>query len=342
MNDLLPIALALLPVVAFLALLRGADTFRLVPLRLTLRSVVAGGVAAALAAIANRVVADGLLVSLDDMTRYVAPVIEEAIKAAWVVWLLRSNRCGFQVDTAIHAFAVGAGFALVENVYYLWHVTDATVVLWIVRGFGTAIMHGSATAIFGILAKELADLHRNRGLWVVLLPLPAAIGLHSAFNHFYLPALANTLLLLVAFPLLVLAVLARSERATRKWLHTGFDSDAEMLQMLLEGELPGSPVGNYLDSLRDRFAPDLVADMVAYLQVGLELSLQAKGRMMAREAGIALRHDPEIAEKIAEYRWLEKRLGPAGRLVISPLVARTSHDLWQILALDEESRAVTR
>ena len=53
-------------------------------------------------------------------------------------------------DAAIYGFAVGTGFALVENVYYLLSLPGAPAALWIVRGFGTAVMHGGTTAILAM------------------------------------------------------------------------------------------------------------------------------------------------------------------------------------------------
>ena len=73
--------------------------------------------------------------------------------------LLRRGRVGFLVDAAILGFAVGAGFALVENVEYLRALSERELGLWLVRGLGTAILHGATTAIVAILAKGLGDRH---------------------------------------------------------------------------------------------------------------------------------------------------------------------------------------
>ncbi len=75
-------------------------------------------------------------------------MIEELLKAAVIVVLMRTHRIGFPVDAAICGFAVGTGFAVVENLYFLHAMPDAGMGTWIVRGFGTAFMHGGVTAIF--------------------------------------------------------------------------------------------------------------------------------------------------------------------------------------------------
>ena len=70
-------------------------------------------------------------------------------------WLLRKNRVGFMVDAAISGFAVGAGFAVLENLTYIPDVSAAGLVSSAIRGLGTAMMHGGTTAIFGIVSVNL-------------------------------------------------------------------------------------------------------------------------------------------------------------------------------------------
>ena len=79
-------------------------------------------------------------------------MVEEALKAALIVGLFAFNRIGYLIDAAIAGFAVGAGFSLAENIFYLHQFADASLGVWLVRGFGTAIMHGGATAIFAVLS----------------------------------------------------------------------------------------------------------------------------------------------------------------------------------------------
>ena len=48
-----------------------------------------------------------------------SPWIEESLKALLLVYLIRTRRVGMLVDAAIYGFAIGTGFALFENLYYL-------------------------------------------------------------------------------------------------------------------------------------------------------------------------------------------------------------------------------
>src|SRR5204863_6396818 len=106
-------------------------------------------------------VAAGLLgqlsIGFEAYARYVAPPIEELLKAAIVVALIRGHRIGFLVDAAILGFAAGTGFALGENFNYLRGAEGDGVGLWLARGFGTAIMHGGVTAIFAVMAQARVE-----------------------------------------------------------------------------------------------------------------------------------------------------------------------------------------
>ena len=53
----------------------------------------------------------------DQYARFGAPVVEELAKAVYWIFLIATARVAFMADSAICGFAVGAGFALVENIY---------------------------------------------------------------------------------------------------------------------------------------------------------------------------------------------------------------------------------
>jgi RsiW-degrading membrane proteinase PrsW (M82 family) len=333
----LVLAAGLVPVLLFLAGLLVMDSYQLVPRRAVFEALAAGCLAAGVAWLGNRLVLDHLHLDSVVLRRYVAPVLEETCKAAFVAWRLRRDRVGFMVDAGILGFASGAGFALVENLYYATAAPGLGAASWLVRGLGTAVMHGSTTAMFAITSKVLCDFRPRPAFRLMLPGLGLAIVVHSAFNHLVLSPLVMTALLLVAMPLLLLLVFDRSERATRNWLGTGFDGDLEALEQVLDGEIEGTRVGDYLESLRARFPGAVVADMLCLLRIHLELSLRAKGMLIARAAGIEIEPDESVRANLEEMRYLERAIGPTGRLAILPLRRTHSRDLWQILLLERRS-----
>jgi RsiW-degrading membrane proteinase PrsW (M82 family) len=329
----LSLLVGLLPVVLFLATLLFLDSYKLVTRRDIFRSILAGVAAALLAYFANAAAFGTLGLDPAIVKRYVAPVIEECAKAVLVVYVIRAGKVGFMVDAGIHGFAIGTGFALVENVYYAWSLGTSSLGLWIVRGLGTAILHGSTTAVVGILSKDLTDRHDSRSLRWFLPGLGLAVIVHSLYNHVLVNPLLAALLLLVAVPALVVVVFERSERATRDWLGIGLDSDMERLELILSGDVPDTPLGEYLESLKHRFTGPVVGDMLCLMRIQLELSMRAKGMLIARAAGVSVEIDEHVRANLEELRFLEKAIGPTGQLAITPFLRTSSRDLWQIYML---------
>ncbi len=330
MAEVLRPALALLPVAAFLAVLVVLDSYKLVRLRAVVGVVLAGMLAAGAAYAVNAALLPH--VEFATYTRYVAPLIEEALKALVIAALIRTHRIGFLVDAAIFGFAVGTGFAMVENLDYLALKPSSALGTWVVRGFGTALMHGGATASFAVLA--LAMLERGGGWWRALLPGYAlAVLLHSAFNHFLVWPLQATLGIVFVLPLVLWAVFARSDAALGEWLGRGFDADAEMLELINSGRLADSPIGRYLHELKARFHGPVVADMLCYLRLHTELALRAKGVLLARENGFDVPPDEATREKLAELGYLEKSVGRTGLLALHPVLRVSRRDLWQLYLL---------
>jgi hypothetical protein len=246
---------------------------------------------------------------------------------------MRNNRIGFLVDAAIYGFAVGAGFAIFENLYYMTILPDLKLGTWIVRGFGTAIMHGGATAIFAVITHTLLEQYPTRG-WLALLPgLFIAAIMHSVFNHFFLAPIVNTALVLGVLPLLFVVVFDRSDRTLSDWLGAGFDADTELLELINSGDFSASKVGMYLQSLKEKFEGPIVADLLCYLRLHTELSIRAKGLLMMRESGFMNKAGEETRAKLEEMKYLEDSIGTTGKLAIKPFLRMSQKDLWQFYML---------
>jgi len=330
--------LGLLPVLVFLAALVLLDSYKLMRPRRVVALLAVGGVIAVVSLALNRALTDPLGLDRAQVARYLAPIIEEVLKAIPVIALVVRRRVGFLVDAAITGFAVGAGFAAVENLHYFVALGPSSLVLWVVRGFGTALMHGSVTAITAVLAKLLADRHGSTSVWVFLPGLLLAIVLHSAFNHFFLSPNVTTVILLVVIPAFFVALFHFSELRTRDWLGAGFDSDQELLELIHSGQVATSRIGAYLAELTERFPPTVVVDMLCLLRLRLELSIQAKGMLLMREAGFPVEPDPEVGAKFAELRFLEHSIGPTGLLAMAPFFHFSDRDLWQYHMLGDSSK----
>lgn len=325
--------LGLLPVVCFLAGLVYLDSYRLVGIRWVAGTIAVGALTAGLSYVANGYLTGALDIEFTAYTRYVSPLIEEALKATVILLLIRLNRIGFLVDAAIMGFAVGTGFAVIENMYFLQMLPDTGTGVWIVRGFGTAIMHGGATAIFAVAGRALMSQRKDLGAAVFLPGLLVAAIIHSIFNHFFFSPIMTTLGVLVVLPALMSFVFQQSEKSVEAWLDVGFDADTELLELINSGDLSESNVGAYLHSLKERFEGPIVADLLCYLRIHVELALRAKGLLMMRESGFEITPDEETRAKLEEMKFLEKSIGTTGKLAITPFLQMSRKDLWQFYIL---------
>lgn len=324
----------LLPVLIFLVILVYMDSYKLVSLRSVLAVIVVGGLVALAAMFVNGQLLNTLDMPFLSYARYVAPVVEETMKALVIVYLFRTNRIGFLVDSAIMGFAVGAGFALVENYQYLQIQPNASFAVWIVRGFGTAIMHGGVVAIFAIMSQALTERQLKINPLYYLPALAVAIFLHSIFNHFLVAPVLQTIGTLFILPPLLQLVFHRSSKALHDWLELDFDADADLITMIESGEFPESKIGRFLEDLRGKFEGPIVVDMLCYLRVYTELAIRAKAALIARENGLDLPVGERTREKFEELHYLEKSIGKTGCLAMKPFLQIERKDLWQMHVID--------
>ena len=323
-------SLGLLPVLLFLFALELIDTYKLLTLRRVLRSVAVGAGVAVLCYGVNSAVNLSGLVPPSLWARSGAPLVEECAKALYVIWMLRKNRIGFMVDAAISGFAVGAGFAILENLTYIPDVSAAGLLTSAIRGLGTAMMHGGTTAIFGIVSVNLTEIRTSRSPAVFLPGIAIAVLIHELYNQPFWRPVTAAVVVLITLPVLMSLIFWRSEKALEKWLGTKLDKDIDLLQMLTSGEFSSSRAGRYLRSLEGTFAPEILGDMLSYLQLSLELSARAKGDLLRREMGFPVSPDPELAAHLKELRYLESQIGRAGQMAVTPLLGRSRRDIWEM------------
>jgi RsiW-degrading membrane proteinase PrsW (M82 family) len=331
---MLAIALSLLPVIAFLCALHALDTYKLLTLRRILIAIAAGIGAALLTFPVNTFLFRWLGVAFGE---WLGPVAEELLKAIFPLWCIRSNRVGFPVDAGIIGFATVAGFSLIENLLYINSVPDGTPLLWLVRGLGTAVMHGTTTAIVAIFAITALD-RRLRSIIATICGFLIAFAVHVFHNTELLTPVEMAAVMIMGAPVLLAAVFWKSEQTLARWLSTKLDRDIEMIDMIDSGTFLGSNAGRYLQSLSNSFRPEVVGDMLCLIRLSAQLSAQAKGNLLRQELGFEPEHDPELTAKLKEMQFLEQSVGRAGRMALAPLAPRRVRDLWEMYRLNQEPK----
>jgi RsiW-degrading membrane proteinase PrsW (M82 family) len=331
------LAVALAPVIVLLAVFERLDVFRLVSGGSLAVYATAGAALAALSYVANGHVMDGLPIGFTDYSRYIAPPLEEAIKASVIVGLFALDRIGFKLDAAIAGFAVGAGFSVFENAYLISTFPEANLGIWIVRGFGTAIMHGGATALFAVITHEFSEHQAHRQgrhsrlyPWVFLPGLTVAIALHSAFNHFPGQPLLAMLGVLVVIPLTLLLVFSRGGATAHDWLEHDHEGHAQMLADIRAGRFSETPDGRAVAATAQRFPARIAEAVGAWMELQLTLVLRAEEILLAHERG----EQPQVGEaERAQFHRLDelgRTIGRATRHAIQPHLRFSRSDLYEL------------
>ncbi|MEE0839090.1 MAG: PrsW family glutamic-type intramembrane protease [Acutalibacteraceae bacterium] len=128
---------------------------------------------------------NGLLSNLLSMDMYsktviVTPVSEELLKALPVLYyavVISDKR--ERLFTA--SMAIGIGFALLENAYFLLNSDNFTIIIAIIRAFGAGLMHGMCTLLVGV---GISFVKKKRKLFAVgtFGLLSTAIVYHGIYN----------------------------------------------------------------------------------------------------------------------------------------------------------------
>ncbi len=321
--------ISLIPVLLFLMLLYFLDSFKLVRFKTLSVAFISGAIIAISAYFINTLLISLFNISFDKYSRYISPILEETLKSAVIIYLIQKKKIGFLIDAGIYGFSIGAGFAVLENLYYLNTLQDNSIGIWIVRGLGTSIMHCGATALFAILS--IGSLNQERNKIMGIIPgILIAIAVHSVFNNFYIQPYIQTLVIIILIPLLLIAIFKYNETQLRKWLEIEFFNEAELLNSIKKGLFSKSKSGKYLASLKEHFSSDIIVDMYCYISVYLELSIKSKRNILLAECEMPIVKEPDIDSKLKEFHQLRKIIGKSGELALSPLIKLSNRDLWKL------------
>lgn len=328
------IIIAVMPVLLFLILLFMMDSYKLVKSNILIICFIWGLFSAALSYFTNTGISEINLANNNFLTRYIFPVIEETAKSLVVLVLINKRKIGFHTDAAIYGFSVGSGFALFENIFYLYNYPDSGILTWILRGLGTAVMHGGTTSILAIMMIVVRNANTKKEVKFITAYI-LAFCIHSFYNHFLLSPIYQTVLILFILPLFYAFLFYYNNKQLQNWLEAEFNSEIELLKCMKEGKFGSTRQGEYLKSIQDKFKPESLLDIYCYLITYLELSVKAKRNMMLRECGLPIIIEDDLQDKIKELKELKKNIGKLGELTISPLIRLNHRDIWKINTLNK-------
>ena len=331
---------ALVPVLLMLAVFVWLDAFALMRFNEILVLLVIGGFAAVAAYPVSGRLIDTLPIGFSGYSRYFAPWIEEALKSVAVIALFWFNRIGYKLDAVISGFAIGAGFSVVENIIYLTIFPEYGTGTWLVRGLGTAVMHGTTLAILAAVAHELADREMRESAsdfdFRIVWFLPgylAAVALHTAFNQFPDRPMLAMLGAVVVAPISIMAIFHFGTAEAQRWLTAECAAHKAQLQTLRAGDWPDTQRGRKIATLAERLDPEAAKRLRRYWELQAWLVVQAEEVMLEEGAGDASFDAEQVRAAFAELQGLQRALGKSTYTALRALLPFSRNDYWEVSEL---------
>lgn len=333
---------ALIPVLVMLSLFVWLDAFKLMSLGEISVLLVLGALGALAAWPVSGRLLDTLPIGFSLYSRFVAPWIEEAIKAVMMIVLFRMNRIGYKLDAVISGFAIGAGFSVVENIFYLTLFPQYGMGTWLVRGLGTAIMHGTTLAVLAAIAHEFAERETRAAasefefslLWFVP-GYGMAVAIHTAFNQFPdRPMIAMMAAILVA-PITLIAIMNFGTAEAQNWLKAECAEHLLQLEALRSGRWPEGPAGKKIGALADRLDPETAKRVRRYWEVQAWLVAQSEEAMMEEAEGKEEFDPNKIRAAFTELDGLRQALGKSTFAALQALLPFSRNDFWEVSELKQ-------
>ena len=341
---------ALLPVVIYIFVVYKIDNFALISVRNLLLQVLYGMVTALVCFGLFQLTGEMLA---DEHSDYVNPVLEELVKGLPLLYLASRKKIVFFIDSVICGAAVGGGFSILENIFYLLFGHEMGFGTILFRGLEVALVHMGCSAIVAaglMLTVRIIERSRSRlglkksdiGMSVFLL-LEAPV-LHVFHNTFHFVPLVQFIFVFGILGGLLMWTYFYDVDMIHRWIDKGLDKQFALLDSIKSGQLDNTQTGIFLESVKEKFPPEDFFDIICYVQLHVELSVAAKSRVMVRESGLVkelpLTEDNKalILSQYEEYKLLEQRLGKAARMTIAPIVKYYPADYKALEALRAECK----
>ena len=334
--------LAIVPVLVLLAIFTWLDAFELMSFREILFLMVLGAIGALACWPVSGRMLDTLPIGFSNYSRYVAPWIEEGVKALIMILLFRFNRIGYKLDAVISGFAIGAGFSVVENVFYLTIFPFYGAGTWLVRGLGTAVMHGTTLALLAAIAHEFAERETreaagdfNFHLWWFLPGYLIAVALHTLFNHFPEQPMLAMMGAIIFAPIALIAIFNFGTAEAQRWLEQEKAAHEADLAALRGGGWPETPSGRAVSGLAERLGEEKGQRIHRYWEILTYLIVEAEETMLEEAAGDAEFDRLKVEAAFAELGSLRGSLGKTTYRALQPLLPLSRNDYWEISELKQ-------
>src|SRR4249919_263540 len=208
-----------------------------------------------------------------------------------------------------------------------------------VRGLGTAIMHGTTLAILAAIAHQLAERNMHRAardyhfspLWFVPGFL-AAVAIHTTFNQFPRQPMIAMLGTLILAPLSLIAIFRFGTREAEQWLGEEEAAHEALVETLHAGSFPDDPGWRRVAALVERSGPEAQPRIREYVTILSELVLTEELALLHKTTD-ATGKEPGLGAKFDRLTELKQAIGKTTLSAVTSLLPFTRADYWELWEL---------
>jgi hypothetical protein len=306
-----------------------------------------GTAAFALAARVNTATLDYNLVTHETFQRLSAPVIEEILKALILIYLVRRPKFTYFVDGAIYGFAIGIGFAIVENYSYVFGNPGAALGVATSRVLSTNLIHATASAMMGI-TFGLARFERSFARAITLLAgLLLAMIVHVAFNNLVTRVSSGLLVVYAASAgfggaVVIAAAIKRGLAEEKAWIEETLGAPDRVTagEVAMVSRL--ADLQKTLAPLAERFGSEKATQIEHFLLLQARLGIFRKTLEKLADEKMVQAVEAEMAKLRSEMDEVRRSVGVYCMLYLRHIFPEEASPLWERLEALIEERAAAR
>jgi hypothetical protein len=269
------------------------------------------------------------------VARFIAPPVEEILKALILIYLVRQAKFTYFVDGAIFGFAVGIGFAVAENVQYILS-SEAGLMTAVGRVISTNLIHGSATALTGV-ALGLARFQKPLpSVFTALGGLAAAIALHMAFNNLVAlitdgPVLLFAAIIAMLAVALIVFLIFRGLAQSRQWIEAKVGTGDRVTMSEAKVVRRFEDMHDLLKPVRDMFGETKGQQVEDLLTLQARIGIKRGALEKLQDARMQKASQAEIDSMNAQMETLRRAIGAYTMLAVRQIIPEKTSPVWELL-----------
>ena len=335
--------LALIVPLIFLGLVRSFDFYQTGQYHIVRNSLVWGVIAYAPATFTYSILEQFVFKNSDIIIHFIAPVYEEIFKGLILLHFIRHAKFTYSVDGALYGFAIGTGFAIIENIFYIFdNLTEAPMIA-AQRIFSADLVHAFSSAALGIALGMYRSGTPKSKWWIPASGWLLAIIQHMIFNVligtkgipyliFFLPALPGFLFIYIMMRI--------GRKQAQGWIKEklGMDVRNSRGEVTLVDRLANA--GKSLLPVVERFGAEKTdqVEKLLYLQARLGIKHKALDGFQ-NNSNMYKALEAEITNISTEITKKQREIGTYAMLFIRKLFTYEMISVWDQMQAKIQARA---